>query len=68
MTLRRDLDLLRVIELQRELGTLDRGMVALCLFDVYRGVFAHPEMRVKSSGVTTEVQASAKLTLMAYLL
>ena len=50
------------------MGILDHSMVSLCLFDVYRGNFADKSMRVKSSGVSSDVQAAAKLSLMAFLL
>ena len=43
-------------------------MITLCLFDIYRGVFAQADKRIQSSAVTSEVQASAKLSLLAYLL
>lgn len=43
-------------------------MISLCLFDIYRGCFAHISKRVRSSAVTSEVQAAAKLSLMNYLL
>ena len=47
---------------------LDQSMVSLCLFDIFRGVFADKSHRVQSSMVTSEVQAAAKLSLLAYLL
>lgn len=50
------------------MGLLDQHTIALSLFDIFRGIFTHEEMRVKSSGVTSEVQASAKLSLLAFLL
>ena len=43
-------------------------MTSLCLFDIYRGIFTAESHRVKSSGVTSEVQAAAKLSLLNYLL
>lgn len=50
------------------MGLLDENVIALCLFDVYRGIFTHEDMRVKSSGVSSQVHASVKLSLLAFLL
>ena len=68
VALKRDFDLLKVLQVQDNMGLLDQGMISLCLFDIYRGVFAHPSKRVQSSVVSSEVQAAAKLSLLTYLL
>ena len=57
-----------MLQLEDQMGLLDPNMVILCLFDIYRGIFAHEEMRVQSSAVASEIQASAKLSLLWYLL
>lgn len=68
VALRRDFDLLKVLQMQHSLRILDTEMISLSLFDIYRGVFTSEQHRVKSSGVTSEVQAAAKLSLLNYLL
>lgn len=50
------------------MGILDEEMSALCLFDIYRGVFTAEAHRVQSSSAASEVQAAAKLSLLTYLL
>ena len=51
-----------------DLGSLEHEMCSVCLFDIYRGVFTPADQRVVSSGVYSQTQASAKLSLMVYLL
>ena len=51
-----------------EMGMMDNEMTAVCLFDIYRGVFAPEEFQAESSKATSDVHASAKLSLMLYLL
>ena len=43
-------------------------MLSLCLFDIFRGVFTDSKYRVRSSSVTSKPQASAKLSLLTYLM
>ena len=50
------------------MGLLDSEMLSLCIFDIYRGCFVPQDMRVSSSAISSELQASAKLSLLAYLL
>ena len=68
LSLRRDIDLLKVLRLMDEIGILDSEMTSVCLFDIYRGIFAPEKLQVESSRATSEVHASAKLSLMLYLL
>lgn len=68
ISLRRDIDLLKVLKLMDEIGILDNEMTSVCLFDIYRGIFAPKQFQVESSQATSDVHASAKLSLMLYLL
>ena len=60
--------LLKVLRLMDEMDIMDNEMIAVCLFDIYRGVFAPEKFQADSSKATSDVQASAKLSLMLYLL
>ena len=50
------------------MGLLDQATLSLCLFDIYRGVFAHTKNQVQSSSVKSDVHAAAKINLFGYLL
>ena len=55
VALKRDFDLLKVLQVQNNMGILDQSMISLCLFDIYRGCFAHKDKRVQSSMATSEL-------------
>ena len=50
------------------MGILDQEMTTLCLFDLHRGIFAPEKVQAESSQATSDVQVTAKLSLMLYLL
>ena len=66
--MRKDLNLLKVLRLMDDMGMVDSDMTTVCLFDIYRGVFAPEEFQAEGSKATSDVHASAKLSLMVYLL
>ena len=62
------MNLLKVLRLMDGMNMVDSEIATVCLFDIYRGVFAPEDFQVEGSKATSDVHASAKLSLMLYLL
>ena len=53
VSLKRDFQLLKVLEMQERIGLLDQATTSICLFDIFRGVFTDSKNRVTSSSVNS---------------